>query len=450
MFRKGYFSFLLLTCTALLGGLSAVGQTATTNGTVLMEGTKAPVVGAVVEAYRTDLKQTPLATKTNKKGEFAFAALFLGPEYAIAVSGPGINPTVYSGVKAGQERLVITVSAGDGHKLTADEVRKQAEGSAPAKGGGSTEMSAEEKKQRAEIEAKNAEITAKNEKIKKATEVVTASFKAGNDALAAKNYDLAVAKYDEGIAADPDFVGSAPQLNINRAAALTSRAVEIRNKAITATDATQKVEGLSQARKGLLDAANGYMRAWNVLINAPGADITNRTQYDSTKLLTLTGAKDTFRTAARIEQVDPALIEIAKVLLPEYLKAEQDAAKKAEASLVIGDLYRVAGDSDNAIAAYRAILETNPDNLDALAGAGLSLVNSGYIKIENGKGSNNKALQDEGKKDLQEGANLLGKFASAAPDTHKLKADAVALVEMLKKEQNVAPQKVATPGRKKQ
>ena len=449
MFRKGYFSVLLLACTALLGGLSAFGQTAPTNGTIQMEGTKAPVAAAVVEAYRTDVKQAPLSTKTNKKGEFVFAALFLGTEYAIAVSGPGINPTVYSGVKAGQERLVISVSAGDGRKLTADEVRKQSAGSAPAAGGGSTEMSSEEKKQRAEIDAKNAEIMAKNEKIKKATEIVSASFKAGNDALAAKNYDLAISKFDEGIAADPDFVGSAPQLNINRAAALTNRAVEIRNKAVTATDPSQKVEGLAQARKGLLDAANGYMRAWNVLINAPAADITNRSQYDSTKLLTLTGAKDALRTAARIEQVDPALIEIGKVLIPEYLKAEPDAAKKAEASLIIADMYRVAGDSDNAIAAYRAILETSPENLDALAGAGLSLVNSGYIKIENGKGTNNKALQDEGKKDLQEGANLLGKFASAAPDTHKLKADAVALVEMLKKE-NVAPQKVATPARKKQ
>src|SRR4029434_10093841 len=111
MFRKAYFSLILLAVC----GMAVLGQTAATSGTVAMEGTNAPVAGAMVEAYRTDVKQSPLSTKTNKKGEFAFAGLILGAEYAIAVSGPGIAPTVYSGVKPGQERLVIKVTAGDGH-----------------------------------------------------------------------------------------------------------------------------------------------------------------------------------------------------------------------------------------------------------------------------------------------------------------------------------------------
>jgi tetratricopeptide (TPR) repeat protein len=445
MFRKTLFLITVFACALSFGSMAAFAQYAPVSGSVEMAGTKAPVAGAQVEIYRTDVKQSFPATKTNKKGEFTFAGVPLGAEYAIAVSGPGIAPMVYSGVRSGQEHIVISVGAGDGKKLTEAEVRSQAASQAPASGG-STEMSAEEKKQRAEIEAKNAEIMAKNEKIQKTTDIVNTSFKAGNEALAAKNFDLAIAKYDEGIAADPDYVGSAPQLNINRAAALTNRAVEIRNKAVATTDATEKVEALGRARKGLLDAVNGYQRAWNILVNAPAADITDRSHYDATKLLALTGAKDTLRTAVRIEQVEPGLIDVAKVLVPEYLKVENDPVKKAEASLIIPDLYRVAGDSDNAIVGYRAILETNPDNLDALAGAGFSLVNSGYIKM----GSGEKATQDQGKKDLQEGSNLLAKFAGLAPDTHKFKADAVSLVEMLKKEQNVAPQKVATPARKKQ
>jgi tetratricopeptide (TPR) repeat protein len=447
MFRKAYYSFVLLACAVIICGTTVFGQTTgATSGTVEMDGTKAPVAGALVEAYRTDVKLAPLTTKTSKSGDFTFAGLLLGAEYALAVSGPGIAPAVYAGVKAGQDRIIISVSAGDGHKFTADEARKYA--ASPAKGG-ETEMSADEKKARAELEAKNAEITAKNEKIKKSHEIVVASLMAGNEAFKAKNYDLAIAKYDEGIAADPDYAGSAPQLNNNRAAAITNRAIETRNKAITATDTTEKIEGLSQARKALADAASGYLRSWNLLINAPASEITDRANYEATKLAALQGSKDTFRTAVRLEQVDPPLIDAAKVLVPEYLKTETDASKKTEASLIIADLYRVAGDSDNAIVAYRAVLETSPDNLDALAGAGFSLINNGYIKVENGKSSNNKALQDEGKKDLQEGSNLLGKFASAAPDTHKFKADALALIDTLKKEQNVTPQKVATPVRKR-
>jgi len=447
MFRKVYFSCVLLVAVVACSVVT-FGQLATTSGIVEMDGSHAPVVGAVVEAYRMDVKQSPLSTKTSKKGDFAFAGLILGAEYAIAVSGPGIAPTVYSNVKAGQERLVIKVTGGDGHRLTEAEARNFA--TAPAANtGGATEMTAEEKKQRAELEAKNAEIKAKNEKALKANEVVAASMKEGNAAVTAKNYDLAITKYEEGIAADPDFVGSAPALNNNRALALTNRGVETRNKAITATDASQKVEGLNRARKDLVDAANGYMRSWNVLINAPAADISDRGNYDATKLATLQGARETFRLAARLELADAAIIDAAKVLIPEYLKAETDPAKKAETSIYIGDLYRVAGDSANAIVAYRAVLETSPDNLDALAGAGFSLVNNGYIKMENGKSTNDKALQDEGKKDLQDGSNLLGKFASAAPDTNKFKADALALIDMLKKEQNVAPQKVATPAKKR-
>ncbi len=100
----------------------------------------------------------------------------------------------------------------------------------------------------------------------------------------------------------------------------------------------------------------------------------------------------------------------------------------------MADLYRVVGDSENAIASYKKILEASPDNQDALAGAGLSLVNLGYI-------NNNKEM-------LQEGANYLQKFADKAPDSHKYKNDAVALIANLKKEQNVTPQKIPS-GKKK-
>ena len=85
------------------------------------------------------------------------------------------------------------------------------------------------------------------------------------------------------------------------------------------------------------------------------------------------------------------------------------------------------------MAEYRKALETSPENIDAMAGLGLSLVNAGYI-------SNNK-------EQLQEGANFLQKYASSAPDGHKYKADALGLIESLKTEQKIAPQKVA-PKRK--
>jgi tetratricopeptide (TPR) repeat protein len=184
----------------------------------------------------------------------------------------------------------------------------------------------------------------------------------------------------------------------------------------------------------MADAADGYLKSWNILKNAAAADIADKANYDATKLNALRGAKDTFWKAVRTEQIDPSVIEAAKILIPEYLTLETDAAKKTEANITFADLYRVVGDSDNAIAAYKKILETSPDDQDAMLGAGLSLVNLGYINNDKTK--------------LQEGANLLQKFASVAPDTNKFKKDALDLIDTLKKEQNVTPQKVTSTKKK--
>jgi tetratricopeptide (TPR) repeat protein len=120
-------------------------------------------------------------------------------------------------------------------------------------------------------------------------------------------------------------------------------------------------------------------------------------------------------------------------MIAEYLAVETDKPKKDEAMLILGDIYRVAGDSENAIAEYKKVLEIDSKNLDAMAGLGLSMVNEGYIK--------------EDKTMLQEGANILQQFASAAPDSHKYKDDAVGLIDTLRKTENIAPQK--TPARKR-
>ena len=137
---------------------------------------------------------------------------------------------------------------------------------------------------------------------------------------------------------------------------------------------------------------------------------------------------------AQTEQVDDTKLEFAKAMIPAYIAAETDPAKKESAMLILADIYRVAGDSNNAIAEYRKVLETSPESLDAMSGLGLSLVNAGYI-------NNDKAQ-------LQEGSNILQKFATAAPDTHKYKNDAVALIENLKAEQKITPQKAPATRRK--
>ncbi len=438
MFRKSLISLIVAGFVVFVGNVAIFAQSAPVSGTVesvQADGKRVPVEGALVEVFRADIKSSSPPAKTNKKGEFSFAGLQAGPTFILSLSAPGMSPTYLPGVKAGQERLLITMIAGDGRKLSEDEARAEAAKPKAAAGTAPVPDSAEMKKAKAEYDAKVKEVEEKNKKALQTNEIITAALKAGNEAFAAKNMDLAIAKYDEGIAADPTYVGSAPIFYNNRGVALRSRAVDTYNAGIKATDVSQKIENMNKTRKDFADASSGYLNSWNVLKNAPASDITDRANYDSNKLGTLRGATEVFLMAVRTEQVDPAVIEAAKVLIPEYQSVETDPAKKAAASLAFADLYRVAGDSDNAIVAYKAILETTPDNQDAMLGAGLSLVNIGYINNDKTK--------------MQEGANLLQKFASVAPDTNKFKADAVALIDTLKKEQNVTPQKVATPAKKK-
>ena len=439
MFRKSLISFLFVGIVIVIGGVTIFAQNAPVSGTVEVlnaDGTRTPVAGALVEVFRTDIKASSPPAKTGKKGEFSFAGLQLGWTFILSVSAPNCAPTYITNVRGGQERLLITMSPGDGSKLPEDEVRKRATAKTPATTTAEAPQNTEEmKKAKAEYDAKVKEVEEKNKKAAQTNEIVTAALKAGNEAFAAKNFDVAITKYDEGIAADPDYVGSAPIFHNNRGTALMQRAVDTYNKAVKTTDASEKVASFVKVKQDFADGAAGFLKSWNVLQNAPAADITDKASYDTTKLQTLRGAVDTFQMAVRTEQVDPSVIDAAKALIPEYLKVETDPAKKAAASLAFADLYRVAGDFDTAAASFKVILESSPDNVDALAGAGLSLVNLGFINTDKTK--------------LQEGANLLQKFVGVAPDTHKFKADVVGLMETLKKEQNVTPQKVAAPAKKK-
>ena len=434
MFRKTYILFALIVAITAFGSSTVFGQFASSSGRIEMASTKQPVAGAVIEVYRTDIKAGFPSSKTGKKGEFSFAGFMLGATYVLSVSAPNCAPTYLPNVKAGQEKLVITMDPGDGRKMSEEEVRKAVAGGTGAKdtksGGETGELTEEGKKQKAAYDAQVVAIEAKNKKAVSNNEVIGEALKAGNAAFEVKNFDLAISKYDEGIAADPDFVGSAPILLNNRGAVLKDRAIDTYNKFAKSPDATARLEAFKKVTKDFADSVDSYKRAWTIAKEAPAAEIIDPKTNEANKLISIRGARETFRVAVLTEKVDPSVIEAAKILIPEYLTIETDAVKKAETNLILGDLYRVNGDSQNAIDAYKKILETSPDNLDALSGVGFSLVNLGYI-------NNDKAQ-------LQEGANFLQKFASVAPDTNKFKTDAVGLIETLKKEQNVAPQKITT------
>ena len=425
MFRKRLFSVAALLSLATGIAISVSAQTAPTSGTVYMmkDGKKVPDEGALIEAYGQSNAMTP--TKTDKKGYFSCAGLMWGYKYTLVVSGTGIVPKIQPGVSGGTTRMEIEVKPGDGRHYTEAEVRDALE---KAKSGGNTvdpKTEEEAKKAQAEYEAKKKAYDEAKAKSEANFANAQKLLKEGNDASDAKNYDLALAKYEAGYQSDPDFAGTAPTFLAQKANVLKLRAIDTYNKA-TKAERTIKLEMFATARKDMGDSAELFKKTLDMVASAPPKDITP----ENAKALTsfsLAQIKELVRIAAVSSQVDPRLPVIAEEFIPKYIAAETDVAKKNAALVNLADMFLVSGDIEKAIKSYREALAADANNVDALAGIGLALVNSGYA-------SGDKAQ-------LQEAANYLGRFVSVAPDTHRLKKDAEGILTTLKGEK-ITPQKI--------
>jgi tetratricopeptide (TPR) repeat protein len=444
MFRKNYFTFLLAAALFLVGGVAAFAQTAPVAGTVVVkkaDNTTAPVAGALVEVFRPDTKAKYPSDKTGKKGDFAFAGLPVGYTYILSVSGPGISPIIFPGVPAGADKVVITVSEGDGKKLTEEEVRQALANKTTKTEGGTTtdatekpaELTAEQKKLMAEEEKKRTEIASSNEKKIQKNTIFQSALKEGGEAFAAKNYDLAIAKFEEGYQADTEFVGSAPAFLNNKGKALSVRAVDKFNKNNKLTDATAKMEAMNSVAKDFADAIDAFNASWTILKKTSASAVPDPKNYEINKTEALTGVKNVVGYMIATERVDSTKTGEIKALLQEYMAVENDSAQKLKAQIYLADIYRIATDSDNAIIEYKKALEMSPDNPDALAGLGLSLFNSGEI--------NSNVAQKA------EGLGYLERFVQVAPDGHKLKSSVAEAVTYLKS-QKITPQKVTTTKKK--
>ena len=432
MLKKSFIGIGFFLAVIAMGGVVGISaQTYPASGVVMVQkpdGSKEPVEGALVEPYRMDVSRGKLpSTKTNRRGEFNFVGFGVAADIALAISGPGIAPRVHPGVKAGMSDIQILVDPGDGRVLTEDEVRNAVKGAPDIGGQPSAEAAADAAKAQAEFEAQKKEVEDRNKKIEEANAIITASLKAGNEAFAAKNYQLAASKYDEGIAANPDYLGSAPILLNNKGIALRQKAVENYNASVRATDATQRNAAMQQVQDDFGASAEAFYKAWSMLKNATGDALTAE-QKKTEEAKAINGAREVYRLMVETSRVDPDQTANAKTFLDAYAESVSDNAAKGEAKTTIGDLFRVTGDSANAIAAYREALQFDRKNIDAMAGLGLSL-------FAEGAGMEDRAM-------MQEGLNYMQAFADGAPDNHKLKASVIESIDYLKTSEKLTPKKL--------
>lgn len=437
MFRKNYLTVFLAALIVFAGSSAVFAQNAPVRGIVKLQkvdGTTVPVEGAVVEAYRTDIDRGKMpSAKTNKRGEFSFVGFPLGQRFVLAVSGPGIGPRIHADVKGGMENIVINVNEGDGKAWTEAEVRQAEKSTAPA--AGSTGMSEAEKKERAELEKKNAEITAKNSKLQADDETARRANTEGKAALDAKNWDLAISKFDEGIAAVPDYVGSTPILLAGKLIALKNRGFDFYLQGARATEAAAKIEKYNAAKKEYASALATYTQAVDIVKKAEAATDPKDQQIRKSIMNDLyTNSIEVHRLMA-VGQVDTTKTAEAEALINEYLAQEADPVKKQKALTTLGDIMRSAGEFDKAVAAYKSVLETAPDNNEVMASLGLSLVAQGT------------SVDPPNRDQLQEGLNYMQKYADTvailptdSPTVQEFKKSVKDTVEYLKTEQKLKAQ----------
>ncbi len=138
--------------------VAASAQVITATGKVMLrqaDGTEVPVQNAVVDFFRTDIKQK-FQTKTDKKGVYIHAGIPLVGIFTITVSVPGARPTFATDIKiSAKPENNFVLDPDDGSALTPEQIKQFA---APAK------LIEEDKKRAAEEAAERARIKAEQQR----------------------------------------------------------------------------------------------------------------------------------------------------------------------------------------------------------------------------------------------------------------------------------------------
>jgi len=445
MSTSKYFSIVLTIAVFICGALSISAQTGAVRGVVKVhkaDGTEVPVADATVEPFRTDITKGSLpAAKTNKRGEFSFVGFQYGQTYALAVSGTGIAAVVQPNIKAGREDVLIVTNEGDGHRPTEDEVRQfVANTSKAVETGQKTPVKTKEQE---ELEKKNEEIKKKNAAIQAGDEAARKATAEGVEALNAKNYDLAISKFDEGVTAVPDYVGSTPIMLNGKMVALRARGYDKYRQGAPLTDFNARKAKFDEANVDYDEALKAYDQAMAVYKAAPAPETpAEGASRDKNKLKLMADAIEVHRLKA-VGGVDMTKYEQAAEVISAYVALETDPAKKTQALTTLGDIYRNAGQFDKAIATYKTVLETAPDNLEVMASLGLSLVALGT------------SVDPPNKEQLQEGLNYMQKYADTvqilptdSKATQEFKQSVKDTVQYLTTEQKLKAQPAKAPAKK--
>jgi tetratricopeptide (TPR) repeat protein len=402
---------------ALLGLLSVIASAQTTQveGTVKIkgeDGVMKPVVGALVDIYRTDIKGH-WDIKTDKNGHFIRLGLPITGVYLFVASGPGMQPTYLNGIRISQvPNLDIIGTPGDGSALTPDQVQGLMKGgSGPAQPAPSKAPSTADKA-KAEAEAKEYEAKLKEGKELQANfDAARVHYNTGVELMKAAppNYAAALAEFEQATTVDPGKHTAMAELAYKANANLAETHYQI------GVDMFNKKE-----RPGAKAHFESAVAAVNKAITTASA-ITDNPNINNDLIIY-------YNILAKNAQL---LVEfyganIADDTVKSIDKAEAiDAANKGKWEIAKGKLFQAAGRTDEAVTAYKNVIAADPNNLDALYQLGLTL------------------LASSEKEKIQESVNALADFVAKAPATDKRVPDAKSTIEAIRAQFKIEAEKPA-------
>ncbi len=410
----------VLLALVLISATIVCAQSGMVEGTVRVteNGVKKGVPNAVVDIYRTDIKGR-WTVKADKIGHYVMLGLPLVGQFIFVASAPNITPTWVTGVRITQSPVVdINVEPGDGSTITLEQVL------AAQKGGGSANPAAPvmSSADRAKAEAAKTEL----EQQRKEGEALQATFdearlhyNAGVELTKATppNYQAALSEFEQASTVDPGKHGQMLVLsykaNANLAEANYQIGVDLFNQK-KREEAKPHFEKAVAAANTAIKAASGDTAQNNPNLNSDLVIYYNILAKNAVLLVQHYGAVNT---------VDPTIKSLDTA-------ASLDPTNKNKWGVQKGDLYFSAGRTDDAVAAYKAVLASDPVNIDALYGLGLTLV-AGTEKAQ-----------------IQEGANTLADFVTKAPPTDKRVPIVKEALEGVKNAYKVEAERPARRGKK--
>ena len=410
-----------LVAVVLISAAGVSAQTGSVEGTVRVNenGVKKGVPNAVIDIYRTDIKGH-WTVKADKVGHYVMLGLPLQGTFIFVASGPNIAPTYAAGVRITQTPVLdLNVETGDGSTMTLDQIM------AAQKGGGGSGRSAAPAPSGAD-KAKAEAAQKEFEQKKKEGEALQSSFdqarnhyNAGVELTKATppNYQAALSEFEQASAVDPGKHAAMLLLSYrahaNLAEAHYQIGVDLFNQKKREEAKPHFEKAVAAANKAISEASSDTPQN-NPNLNNDLLIYYNILAKNSLLLVQHYGAADV---------IDPTVkaLDVAVSL---------DAANKNKWGITKGDLYFAAGRTENAVAAYKAVLAVDPNNIDALYGLGLTLI-AGTEKAQ-----------------IQEGANTLADFVAKAPATDKRVPIVKEALEGVKNAYKVEAEKPARRGKK--